>query len=309
MPTALDLAANLTGATVTEGQAKTWFTTLRAALAEMGDPMGRPGALQNLSLAFSVASNALTCNVKTRAGATASATDPAAVAIRDATLTTGDFFIRNISAALSLVISSGSTLGHKNATAGDIFWYVIDNAGTLELAASTTYFGQQGIVSTIAEGGAGAADSATVMYSATARSNVAFRCVGHTIDTQTTAGTWTAVPSTSELAPFDVPDRLTVGLTDGASIAWDLGAAPVASVTLGGNRTLSNPTNMRDGSTYLLRVTQDGTGGRTLAYGGNYKWEAAVAPVLSTAAGALDILSFTSDGTNMYGAMFARDAR
>jgi hypothetical protein len=203
MPTALDLAANLTGAAVTEGQEKTWFTAMRAALAEMGDPMGRPGAIQNLSLVFSVASNALTCNVKTRAGAAPSATDPASVALRNATLATGDFHILDIVAALSFTISSGSTFGHTSAAASDIFWYIIDNAGAAELAASTKYYGQQGIVSTTAEGGAGAADSATVMYSTTARSNVAFRCIGHTIDTQTTAGTWTAVPTTSELAPFD----------------------------------------------------------------------------------------------------------
>src|SRR6266545_7456536 len=139
MPTVLDLATNLTGASITEAQEKTWFTSMRAALAEMGDPLGRPGAIQNLSLAFSVAASALTCNVKTRAGAVPSATDPVSVAMRNATLATGDFNVRNIAAALSLVISSGSTLGHTSGVQGPIYWYVIDNAGTLELAASTTF--------------------------------------------------------------------------------------------------------------------------------------------------------------------------
>ena len=46
------------------------------------------------------------------------------------------------------------------------------------------------MVSTTAEGGAGAADSATVMYSTTARTNVPFRLVGYLLNTQTTAGTW-----------------------------------------------------------------------------------------------------------------------
>jgi hypothetical protein len=203
MPTALDIAANYTGASTTEAQQKTWITSMRAALAEIGDPTARHGAIQNLSLAFSVGSNALTCNVKTRAGATASSTDPVSAAMRNATLATGDFNVRNITAALSLVISSGSTLGHLNATAGFIYWYLIDNAGTLELAASTTYLGVNGIVTTVAEGGAGAADSATVVYSATARSNVPFICVCRTIDTQTTAGTWAAVPTAVQLAPLD----------------------------------------------------------------------------------------------------------
>ena len=58
-----------------------------------------------------------------------------------------------------------------------------------------------------------------------------------------------------------------VALTDGASIAWDLDAAPNAVVTLGGNRTLAAPTNPRDGFLYLLSVQQDATGSRTLGFG------------------------------------------
>lgn len=93
----------------------------------------------------------------------------------------------------------------------------------------------------------------------------------------------------------------TATLTDAASIAWDLSTQQAAKVTLGGNRTLANPTNMVDGGTYVLRVIQDGTGSRTLAYGANYKWPGGTAPTLSTGAGDVDILSFISDGTNMYG--------
>jgi hypothetical protein len=90
-------------------------------------------------------------------------------------------------------------------------------------------------------------------------------------------------------------------LSDGANIAWNLDTAQVAKVTLAGNRTLDNPTNMKDGGSYVLRVTQDGTGSRTLAFGSAYEWPGGVAPTLSTAAGAIDILQFNSDGTKMYG--------
>ena len=90
-------------------------------------------------------------------------------------------------------------------------------------------------------------------------------------------------------------------LTDAASIAWNVEDNQVASVTLGGNRTLANPTNMKDGATYILRVIQDGTGSRTLAYGAAYKWPGGAAPTLTTTATAVDILTFVSDGTNMYG--------
>ena len=91
-------------------------------------------------------------------------------------------------------------------------------------------------------------------------------------------------------------------LSDGANISWDLESNQVCSVTLGGNRTLDNPTNMVDGATYILTVKQDGTGTRTLAYGNAYLWEGGTAPTLTTTATTgVDILTFVSDGTNMFG--------
>lgn len=92
-------------------------------------------------------------------------------------------------------------------------------------------------------------------------------------------------------------------LTDGANIAWDLSAASAqcAVVTLAGNRTLDNPTNLKAGAMYILKVIQDGTGGRTLSWGSTYKWTDGSDPVLSTAASAVDVFYFFSDGTNMYG--------
>lgn len=100
----------------------------------------------------------------------------------------------------NLVISSGSTLGTINATQSRIAVLAINNAGTIELAAVNIAGGnnldETGVISTTAEGGAGAADSANVIYSTTARSNVAYRVIGYVESTQTTAGTWATAPST-----------------------------------------------------------------------------------------------------------------
>jgi hypothetical protein len=92
-------------------------------------------------------------------------------------------------------------------------------------------------------------------------------------------------------------------LTDGATINWNLNTQQVATVTLGGNRTMANPTNMQAGATYRLRPVQDGTGSRTLSWGTAYKWLNAgnTPPVLSTAAGAVDFIDFDCDGTYLYG--------
>lgn len=90
-------------------------------------------------------------------------------------------------------------------------------------------------------------------------------------------------------------------LTDAANISWDLSQNQVASVTLAGNRTLSNPTNQVDGAVYILIVKQDATGGRTLAFSSNYKFAGGSAPSLTTTASKADVLTFVSDGTNMMG--------
>lgn len=94
-----------------------------------------------------------------------------------------------------------------------------------------------------------------------------------------------------------------VALTDATNISWNLETAQVAAVTLGGNRTLDAPTNMKSGGTYILFIIQDATGSRTLAYNAAYKFPGGNDPVLSTAANSIDIITFVSDGTSMYGAI------
>ena len=89
-------------------------------------------------------------------------------------------------------------------------------------------------------------------------------------------------------------------LTDGATISWDASAIQVAQVTLGGNRTLSAPTNLIDGGFYALIIIQDGTGSRTLTFNSVFKFTGGTAPTLTTTASARDILVFQSNGTNLY---------
>jgi hypothetical protein len=81
-------------------------------------------------------------------------------------------------------------------------------------------------------------------------------------------------------------------LTDAATIALDLSLGNNFSVTLGGSRTLGNPTNVVAGQSGVIAVTQDGTGSRALAYGGNYKFAGGVAPTLTTTAAAVDYLNY-----------------
>lgn len=86
-------------------------------------------------------------------------------------------------------------------------------------------------------------------------------------------------------------------LTDGANIAVPLENFDSHRVTLGGNRTLDNPTHPTGGQTFIVRVVQPASGGpRTLAYASKYKFPGGAAPVLSTAANAEDMLVCQWDG-------------
>lgn len=62
----------------------------------------------------------------------------------------------------------------------------------------------------------------------------------------------------------------TAALVDAAHIAWDMRDGCSAAVTLGGNRTLDFPSNLRVGEKGMLEITQDGTGSRTLTFAAGY---------------------------------------
>ena len=81
-------------------------------------------------------------------------------------------------------------------------------------------------------------------------------------------------------------------LTDGANISVDLGANQNFTVTLAGNRTLDNPTNIVVGQTGSIFIVQDGTGSRTLSFGSYYDFAGGTAPTLTTTASAVDRIDY-----------------
>ena len=89
-------------------------------------------------------------------------------------------------------------------------------------------------------------------------------------------------------------------LSDGATIATDMALSNNFSVTLGGNRTLGQPTNQAVGQSGSYFITQDGTGSRTLAYHADFKWVGGSAntPTLTTTAGAVDRIDYIVAAAN-----------
>ena len=102
------------------------------------------------------------------------------------------------------------------------------------------------------------------------------------------------VPLLSLAQTFTAAQRGTItALTDGTTITPDFAVTNNYSVTLGGNRTLANPTNITAGQSGAIFITQDGTGSRTLAFGSYWDFPAGTAPTLTTTANAVDLLVYT----------------
>jgi hypothetical protein len=101
----------------------------------------------------------------------------------------------------------------------------------------------------------------------------------------------------------------TVALTDAATVAVDLSAGFNFSLTIGGNRTLGNPSNTKNGQTGLIKITQDGTGSRTLAYSSNWKFANGQAPILTTTASASDLLFYQVISSTFIYATLVKDVK
>lgn len=144
-------------------------------------------AKQIQPITATVASNALTITL-----------NPTSLDFRSTTLTTGVPNTRTVGSAITLVTpTSGATFGSTNSVLMRLAVIAIDNAGTVELAAINTAGGndltESGLISTTAI--SGSSTSASVFYSTTARTSVAYRVVGYVEITEATAGTYATAPT------------------------------------------------------------------------------------------------------------------
>lgn len=196
------LAFDLSG--LTTATTRTWTAPDKNGTVALS---GDASTFSNLGLAASVASNALTISLKGADGNDPSAGNVVTVPFRSATANSGDIDVLSVTAATSLVISSGSTMGFTSATAGRLWIVGFNDGGTFRLGAVNVLSGtsimalRDGIYSSTAEGGAGGADSAQVIYTSTAVTSKALTILGY-MDWSaglTTAGTWAIVPTNIQL--------------------------------------------------------------------------------------------------------------
>jgi microcystin-dependent protein len=218
MTTALAIKGDLDGSTVGHNQGifKAAIGDIRDFLANLLGTAGTPDvavsalklidskAVLNLAPVPTIGASALTLTFRDAGGNSLSAANPAVIAQRSVTLGSGLTNMRTVTADFSMVVSSGSTLGLTSARLCPVYCYVIDNAGVEAAAVSGSFQGETGIFTTVAEGGAGTADTLATMYSTAVLTSKPGRLVAIMWFTLTAAGTWDSLPSEVKLAPFHI---------------------------------------------------------------------------------------------------------
>jgi hypothetical protein len=194
----------------------------------------------------------------------------------------------------NILVGNSSNVATSVAMSGDV---TISNTGaTTVVSGSTSVAGKLQLTDSTSSTSTTTAATPNAVKSAYDLANAALPKSGGTM---TGAITFAAGQTISGYGAIDTAQTWTKGqraevtaLTDAATIAVDFADSNNFSVTLGGNRTLGNPTNQVAGQSGSLFVTQDGTGSRTLAYSSDWEFAGSTAPTLSTAANAVDRIDY-----------------
>lgn len=153
-----------------------------------------PGLLNNAGFTAAVATKVLTFALKTNDLTDPTATDKVVFSFRSSTLTSGQYDVVGAVAATSIVVPDGATLGFSAAATGFVYLYALNNAGTVELSVCGQLLDEAVLHTTVAI--SATADSASVLYSTTLRSNVPIRLMGRIkIETGAVAGEWDNAPT------------------------------------------------------------------------------------------------------------------
>jgi len=116
-----------------------------------------------------------------------------------------------------------------------------------------------------------------------------------------TVGTRVAVLNTAQQYTRAHNFAATALTITSGTVPWNLAENQVATLNVTTNATMNTPTNPQAGSTYVMIVTQGTGGSNTLSFSTAYKFVGGSAPVLSTGSAQVDVLSFVSNGTVLYG--------
>ena len=116
-----------------------------------------------------------------------------------------------------------------------------------------------------------------------------------------TVGTRVAVVNTAQQYSRAHNFAATALTITSGTVPWNLAENQVATLTVTTNSTMNTPTNPQAGATYVMLVTQGTGGSNTLSFSTAYKFPGGTVPVLSTGSAQVDVVSFVSNGTVLFG--------
>lgn len=90
----------------------------------------------------------------------------------------------------------------------------------------------------------------------------------------------------------------------GGNLLWNTASTRPAAFTLSQNFIIPNPESLIAGMEYILALTQDSTGSRTITWGACFEWHGEEEPELDLRPGSITIIKFYCDGSTMYGQLF-----
>jgi len=234
----------------------------------------------------------------------------------DDSLTNGTYTTANLSGtitsnrtvATSATITTGTipTLVSNNATIGT----TTGTLGNFTSASITSGTITTGLIPTLTAGtttgtaGIFTSGTVTTLNSTTGTiGNFTTTLTGDvTISTgSATVGTRVAVLNTAQQYTRAHNFAATALTITSGTVPWNLAENQVATLNVTTNATMNTPTNPQAGSTYVMIVTQGTGGSNTLSFSTAYKFVGGSAPVLSTGSAQVDVLSFVSNGTVLYG--------
>ena len=158
-----------------------------AAIAKLCDRMG----LRFINLGFdaAVAANDLTVSLKTSSAANPASTDPVTILFRNTTVTTGQRTAVDFSAATSVVLPGGGSLGFANSESGKIHIWAVYDGTNKDIGVSRTSNHDESAVHSTTTIGAGS-DATNVIYTTTGRTGAAITLIG-VISIQYGTAAWT----------------------------------------------------------------------------------------------------------------------
>lgn len=117
--------------------------------------------------------------------------------------------------------------------------------------------------------------------------------------------------SLSSIALFTKPVRGSINALGNqtGTVTLDMSLANFTSFTATGNITLANPSNLVAGQSGLIQMTQDGTGGRTLSLGSQWKFAGGVAPTATATASAVDEYPYFVWSSTFISVLFRGDVK